>query len=78
LGIAGCAGLSVAIPRVSVGTFLASSAAGGVLARTIGDRHAQHIARAGRIEIDLALAAASTAAATDVPTPSRRRRFTRS
>jgi uncharacterized membrane protein YoaK (UPF0700 family) len=65
-GIAGCAGLSVAAPLVSLGAFLAGSAVGGVLARTIGDRHAQHIARALGIEIDLALAAAITAAATDV------------
>jgi hypothetical protein len=51
---------------VSLGAFLAGSAVGGVLAWTTGDRHAQHIARALGIGIDLALAAAITAAATDV------------
>jgi hypothetical protein len=37
--IAGTAGLPVAAPLVSLGAFLAGSAAGGVLARTTGDRH---------------------------------------
>ena len=45
-GIAGSAGLPVVAPLVSLGAFLAGSAAGGMLARTTGDRHAQHIARA--------------------------------
>src|SRR6266498_4060839 len=39
-GIAGSAGLPVLAPLVSLGAFLAGSAAGGMLARTTGDRHA--------------------------------------
>ena len=65
-GIAGSAGLPVVAPLVSLGAFLAGSAAGGVLAVTTGDRHAQHVARALGIEIGLVLAAAIMAAATDV------------
>jgi uncharacterized membrane protein YoaK (UPF0700 family) len=65
-GIAGSAGLPVLAPLVSLGAFLAGSAAGGILARTTGDRHAQHIARALWIESGLVLAAAILAAATDV------------
>ena len=49
-GIAGSAGLPVVAPLVSLGAFLAGSAAGGMLARTTGDRHAQHVARALWIE----------------------------
>jgi uncharacterized membrane protein YoaK (UPF0700 family) len=65
-GIAGGAGLPVVAPLVSLCAFLAGSAVGGVLAARIADRHAQHIARALGIEIGLLLAAAITAAATDV------------
>jgi uncharacterized membrane protein YoaK (UPF0700 family) len=65
-GIAGSAGLPVVAPLVSLGAFLAGSAAGGMLARTTGDRHSQHIARALWIESGLVLAAAIVAAATDV------------
>jgi uncharacterized membrane protein YoaK (UPF0700 family) len=65
-GLAGGAGLPVAAPLVSLGAFLAGSAAGGMLARTTGGRHAQHIARALWIESGLVLAAAITPAATDV------------
>jgi uncharacterized membrane protein YoaK (UPF0700 family) len=65
-GIAGSAGLPVVAPLVSLGAFLAGSAAGGMLAVSTGDRHAQHIARALGIEIGLVLAAAITAAAADV------------
>jgi uncharacterized membrane protein YoaK (UPF0700 family) len=65
-GIAGSPGLPVVAPLVSLGAFLAGSAAGGMLAVSTGDRHAQHIARALGIEIGLVLAAAITAGATDV------------
>lgn len=65
-GVAGSAGLPVVAPLVSLGAFLAGSAAGGMLARTIGDRHAQHFARALWIESALVLAAAIVAATTDV------------
>jgi uncharacterized membrane protein YoaK (UPF0700 family) len=65
-GIAGSGGLPVVAPVVSLCAFLAGSAAGGVLSATIGDRHAQHVARALEIEIGLVLAAAIVAAATDV------------
>jgi uncharacterized membrane protein YoaK (UPF0700 family) len=65
-GIAGSAGLPVVAPLVSLGAFLAGSAAGGMLARTTGDRHAPHIARALGVESGLVLAAAIVAAATDV------------
>jgi uncharacterized membrane protein YoaK (UPF0700 family) len=65
-GIAGSGGLPVVAPLVSLGAFLAGSAAGGRLAATTGDRHARHVARALGIEIGLILAAAISAAATDV------------
>ena len=65
-GIAGSAGLPVVAPLVSLGAFLAGSAAGGMLAVSTGDRHARHIARALGIEIALLLTAAIVAAATDV------------
>jgi uncharacterized membrane protein YoaK (UPF0700 family) len=65
-GIAGSGGLPVVAPLVSLGAFLVGSAVGGVLVETIGDRHAQHVARALGIEIALVLAAAIVAAATDV------------
>jgi uncharacterized membrane protein YoaK (UPF0700 family) len=65
-GIAGSAGLPVVAQLVSLGAFLAGSAAGGMLARTIGDRHARHLARALWIESGLVLAAAIVAAASDV------------
>ncbi|MDP9346888.1 MAG: DUF1275 domain-containing protein [Actinomycetota bacterium] len=65
-GIAGSGGLPVVAPLVSLGAFLAGSAAGGALAAKAGDRHAQHLARALGIEVGLVLAAAIVAAATDV------------
>ena len=65
-GIAGSGGLPVVAPLVSLCAFLAGSAVGGVLAVRTGDRHVQHVARALGIEIGLLLAAAITAAATDV------------
>jgi uncharacterized membrane protein YoaK (UPF0700 family) len=65
-GIAGSAGLPVLAPLVSLGAFLAGSAAGGVLAARTGDRHADHVARALGIELGLLLAAALLAAAADV------------
>jgi uncharacterized membrane protein YoaK (UPF0700 family) len=64
-GIAGSAGLTVVAPLVSLGAFLAGSAAGSILAWRTGDRHAQHIA-APWIESGLVLAAAIVAAAADV------------
>lgn len=65
-GVAGSGGLPIVAPLVSLGAFLTGSAAGGRLAVRIGDRHAQHIAYTLGIEIALVLAAAITAAATDV------------
>jgi uncharacterized membrane protein YoaK (UPF0700 family) len=65
-GIAGSGGLPVVAPLVSLAAFLAGSAFGGVLAARIGDRHAQHIARALWIETGLVLVAAIVAAAADV------------
>jgi uncharacterized membrane protein YoaK (UPF0700 family) len=65
-GIAGSGGLPVVAPLVSLGAFLAGSAFGGMLAARIGDRHAQHIARALWIETGLVLVAAIVAAAADV------------
>jgi uncharacterized membrane protein YoaK (UPF0700 family) len=65
-GLVGSGGLHVVAPLVSLSAFLAGSAAGGKLAVTTGDRHAQHVARALGIEIGLVLAATITAAATDV------------
>ena len=49
-GIAGGVGLPVVAPLVSLGSFLAGAAAGGVLAARIGERHPEHIARALAIE----------------------------
>jgi uncharacterized membrane protein YoaK (UPF0700 family) len=65
-GIAGSGGLPVVAPLVSLAAFLAGSAAGGVLAARIGDRHARHVGRALGIEVGLVLAAAIVAAAADV------------
>jgi uncharacterized membrane protein YoaK (UPF0700 family) len=65
-GIAGSGGLPVVAPLVSLGAFLAGSAVGGVLVERLGDRHAQHVARALGIEVALVLAAAIVAAATQV------------
>jgi uncharacterized membrane protein YoaK (UPF0700 family) len=65
-GIAGSAGLPVVAPLVSLAAFLVGSGVGGMLAVTIGDRHAQHVARALGIEIGLVVAAAIIAAAADV------------
>src|SRR4051812_42606559 len=65
-GVAGSGGLPVVAPLVSLGAFLAGSAAGGALALATGDRHARRVARALGIEIALLLAAAIVVAATDV------------
>jgi uncharacterized membrane protein YoaK (UPF0700 family) len=65
-GIAGSGGLPVVAPLVSLGAFLAGAGIGGVLAGTVGDRHAQHVARALGIEAALILGAAVTAAAIEV------------
>jgi uncharacterized membrane protein YoaK (UPF0700 family) len=52
-GVAGAAGLPVVAPLVSLCAFLVGAAAGGVLARQIGHRHAAHVARALAIEVTL-------------------------
>src|SRR6476620_2601364 len=52
-GIAGSGGLPVVAPLVSLGAFLAGAGAGGVLARRMGDRHPEHIARALGVEVSL-------------------------
>jgi uncharacterized membrane protein YoaK (UPF0700 family) len=65
-GIAGSGGLPVAGPLVSLGAFMVGAGAGGLLAARMGNRHAQHMARALVIEVSLLAAAAVTAAAIDV------------
>src|SRR3954464_3570827 len=57
-GIAGSGGLPVVAPLVSLASFLAGSAAGGVLALRRGDEHARHVALALWIETGLVLGAA--------------------
>src|ERR1700737_850468 len=52
-GIAGSGGLPVVAPLVSLGSFLLGSAAGGVLAKRMGDRHPQHVARALATEVSV-------------------------
>lgn len=65
-GIAGSRGLPVVAPLISLGSFLVGTAAGGVLATRIGDRHLTHIARALAIEVALIASAAVLAAAVAV------------
>src|SRR3954453_10675696 len=65
-GIAGSGGLPVVAPLISLGAFLFGAACGGVLADRLGERHAQHIARALAIEVSLIGAAAILAAAVDI------------
>jgi uncharacterized membrane protein YoaK (UPF0700 family) len=65
-GIAGAGGLPVVSPVVSLGFFLLGAGAGGVLARRMGDRQREHIARALAIEVALIGVAAAIAAATDI------------
>src|SRR2546421_8570392 len=52
-GIAGTGGLPVVAPLLSLGAFLLGAGAGGVLARRMGDRQWEHIARALAIELAL-------------------------
>lgn len=61
-GIAGSGGLPVVAPLVSLGFFLLGSGAGGLLAKRMGDRHPEHIARALAIEVSLVGIAAVLAA----------------
>src|SRR3989440_670515 len=65
-GIAGSGGPPVVAPLVSLGSFLLGAAGGGVLANRIGDRHAQHIARALAVEVSLIGVAAVLAAVVDI------------
>jgi uncharacterized membrane protein YoaK (UPF0700 family) len=65
-GIAGTGGLPVVAPLLSLGSFLLGAGAGGVLARRMGDRQREHIARALASEMALLGAAAAIAAAVDV------------
>jgi uncharacterized membrane protein YoaK (UPF0700 family) len=65
-GIAGAGGLPVVSPLVSLGAFLVGSAAGGVLASRMAQRHPGHVARALAIEVSLIATAAVLAAAIDV------------
>jgi uncharacterized membrane protein YoaK (UPF0700 family) len=65
-GVAGAGGLPVVAPLVSLGSFLLGAGAGGVLARRMGDRQREHIARALAIEVALLGATAVIAAAVDV------------
>src|SRR5205809_7663592 len=61
-GIAGSGGLPVVAPLVSLGSFLVGAVGGGLLAKRIGNRHPQHIARALGFEATLIGAAAVLAA----------------
>jgi uncharacterized membrane protein YoaK (UPF0700 family) len=65
-GIAGSGGLPVVAPLVSLAAFLVGAGAGGVLAKRMGERHPQHVARALGFEVVLIGAAAIVAAAVDV------------
>jgi uncharacterized membrane protein YoaK (UPF0700 family) len=60
-GIAGSVGLPVVAPLVSLGSFLLGAGAGGVLAKRMGTRHSQHVARALAIEVSLIGIAAGVA-----------------
>jgi uncharacterized membrane protein YoaK (UPF0700 family) len=61
-GVAGGTGLPVLAPLVSLAAFLAGSAAGGVLAAKLGDRHPVHFGAALSIEAGLIAVAAVLAA----------------
>jgi uncharacterized membrane protein YoaK (UPF0700 family) len=65
-GIAGTGGLPVVAPLISLGAFLVGAGAGGVLARRMGDRQREHIARALAIEVALLAVATVIAAAVAV------------
>jgi uncharacterized membrane protein YoaK (UPF0700 family) len=65
-GIAGSGGLPVVSPLVSLAAFLLGSGCGGVLARRIGERRPEHIARALAIEVALIALTAALAAAFDI------------
>ena len=64
-GIAGSAGLPVVAPLISLGSFLLGAGGGGVLAKRIGERQVEHLARALAIEVSLLAVAAALAAAVD-------------
>jgi uncharacterized membrane protein YoaK (UPF0700 family) len=61
-GIAGGSGLPVLAPLVSLAAFLAGSAAGGVLAARLGERHPVHVGFALAIEAGVITVAAVLAA----------------
>jgi uncharacterized membrane protein YoaK (UPF0700 family) len=65
-GIAGSGGLPVVAPVVSLASFLVGAAGGGMLAKRMGERQPQHLARALGLEVALIGAAAIVAAAIDV------------
>jgi uncharacterized membrane protein YoaK (UPF0700 family) len=65
-GIAGGNGLPVFAPVLSLAAFLVGAGAGGVLAKRMGDRHPEHIARALAIEVSLLGLAAVLAAAVTI------------
>src|SRR3954454_21171582 len=65
-GVAGAGGLPVLAPLISLGAFVVGAAAGGVLAKRMGDRHATHVARALALEVSLIGIAAIVAAVVDV------------
>ncbi len=65
-GLAGGSGLPVVAPLVSLGAFLLGAAAGGVLAKRMGDRHRRQIAVALVVEIALIAVAAVVAAAVTI------------
>jgi uncharacterized membrane protein YoaK (UPF0700 family) len=62
-GIAGSGGLPVLAPIISLVAFLIGAVVGGVLARRLLDRHAEHLGTALAVEVSLIALAAIIAAA---------------
>src|SRR5262249_56553684 len=65
-GIAGSGDLPVVAPLVSLAAFLVGAGGGGLLAKRVESRHAEHIARALGLEVALIAFGAVVAAAVDV------------
>jgi uncharacterized membrane protein YoaK (UPF0700 family) len=65
-GVAGSAGLPVAAPLISLGSFVAGAAIGGWIASRLQERHPAYLARTLALETALLAAAAAVAAAATV------------
>jgi uncharacterized membrane protein YoaK (UPF0700 family) len=65
-GIAGSGGLPVVAPVVSLAAFLVGAAGGGMLAKRVGERHVEHLARALALEVSLIGVATIVAVVVDV------------